>query len=106
MRLGGIAKIIKKTTRTTRKQLKLNCPKLSRLSLYIKVMLLEIEVMLLAAEVMLLHAEAMLLRAVALLPRAVTLHLQMVAMLLKATKKTPQAVIACGAFLCETHPLR
>jgi len=44
---------------------KLNCPKLSRLSLYIKIMLL-------AAEVMLLHAEAMLLRAVALLPRAVT----------------------------------
>ena len=83
-----IAKIIKKTTRTTREQLKkvslanllncflyhfgrfakipkLNCPKLSRLSLYIKVMLLAAEVMLLAAEVMLLHAEAMLLRAVA-----------------------------------------
>jgi len=44
---------------------KLNCPKLSRLSLYIKVMLLAAEVMLLAAEVMLLHAEAMLLHAVA-----------------------------------------
>ena len=58
-----IAKIIKKTTRTTREQLKLNCPKLSRLSLYIKVMLLEIEVMLLAAEVMLLAAEVMLLHA-------------------------------------------
>ena len=76
-----IAKIIKKTTRTTREQLKkvslanllncflyhfgrfakipkLNCPKLSRLSLYIKVMLLEIEVMLLVAEGLPLHAEA------------------------------------------------
>ncbi len=83
-----IAKIIKKTTRTTREQLKkvslanllncflyhfgrfakipkLNCPKLSRLSLYIKVMLLDAEVMLLHAEAMLLRAEAMLLHAVA-----------------------------------------
>ena len=67
-----IAKIIKKTTRTTREQLKLNCPKLSRLSLYIKVMLLEIKVMLLATEVMLLAAEVMLLHAEAMLLRAVT----------------------------------
>ena len=58
-----IAKIIKKTTRTTREQLKLNCPKLSRLSLYIKVMLLEIEVMLLALKALLLAAEVMLLSA-------------------------------------------
>jgi hypothetical protein len=76
-----IAKIIKKTTRTTREQLKkvslanllncflyhfgrfakipkLNCPKLSRLSLYIKIMLLEIEAMLLDAKGLPLHAEA------------------------------------------------
>ena len=82
-----IAKIIKKTTRTTREQLKkvslanmlncflyhfgrfakipkLNCPKLSRLSLYIKAMLLALKVMLLEIEVMLLAAEVMLLQRV------------------------------------------
>ena len=64
-----IAKIIKKTTRTTREQLKLNCPKLSRLSLYIKAMLLEIEAMLLAAEVMLLSAEGLPLHAEVMLLR-------------------------------------
>ena len=85
-----IAKIIKKTTRTTREQLKkvslanllncflyhfgrfakipkLNCPKLSRLSLYIKAMLLALKVMLLEIEVMLLDAKALPLHVEAML---------------------------------------